>query len=102
MAQSRIRRHAGSNRGRVAFAATIKAAESRGHPRQRGFTIEALRRGNSPALSQNATEIGGALRFGTRCERTAPESANWLRTRLFTARCRRRFDTAHHIQDYRL
>src|ERR1700688_1763922 len=64
-----------------------------------GIYDRSITTGQRPVLSQNATEIGVALRFGTRCERTAPESADWLRTGLFTARCRRRFDTAHHIQN---
>lgn len=55
--------------------------------------------GQRPRLSQNATKIFGTLRFGTRCERTTPESADWLRTRLFTARCRVRCEPAHHIQN---
>ena len=50
------------------------------------------------ALCQNATEIERTLRFGTRKELTAPESAVGVCTALFTARCRHQADTSHHMQ----
>jgi hypothetical protein len=37
--------------------------------------------------------------FGTAVERIAPESLILSRTPLFTARCRSRSETAHHIQN---
>ena len=49
-------------------------------------------------VSQNATANRFCLTFGTRCEQIAPESAVRRRTRLFTARYRRRLQAAHHIQ----
>jgi hypothetical protein len=52
------------------------------------------------ALCQNATEIDRILRFRTRTERTAPESAVEARTPVFTARYRPQSHTAHHIQHY--
>ena len=53
------------------------------------------------ALCQNATEIEHILSFGTRTERTAPESAVEAGTILFTARYRVELQTAHHIRHYR-
>jgi hypothetical protein len=49
-------------------------------------------------LCQNATQADGILRFGTRPERTAPESAVEPCAPVFTARCRLGSDPAHHIQ----
>jgi hypothetical protein len=49
-------------------------------------------------LYQNATQGGRALSFGTPIERTTSESAFKRRTHLYTARCRRPLDPAHHIQ----
>src|SRR5260370_29706398 len=49
------------------------------------------------ALRQNATEIARNLRFGTRTERSAPESAVEARTPVFTARYPPESDTAHHL-----
>jgi hypothetical protein len=53
------------------------------------------------ALCQNATEIEANLRFGTRTERSAPESAVEACTPVFTAKYRPQSDTAHHIQHQR-
>jgi hypothetical protein len=39
------------------------------------------------------------LTFGTRFEQTAPESVFGRRTHLFTARYRRRLESAHNIQN---
>src|SRR5258708_1527792 len=41
-----------------------------------------------PKCDGNRYHLTGILRFGTRMERTAPESAVKLRTPVFTARCR--------------
>jgi len=54
--------------------------------------------GAAPALCQYATRRPGTLRFGTRVERTAPESLLARCFPLFTARCRRNGTTPHHIQ----
>src|ERR1700716_335489 len=83
MAQSRIRRHRSGDRGRLALAPSLIWAPAFG-----------------VALCQNATEIGLILRFGTRTERTAPESAVAVCAPVFTARYRPQCDTAHHIQHH--
>jgi hypothetical protein len=67
----------------------------------------ANRRGGT--LCQNATEaddivgfVRFVLRFGTRAERIAPESAVGRCTPLFTARYRQPYQMPHHIQIIRL
>src|SRR5258708_13983732 len=53
------------------------------------------------ALCQNATEIEANSRFGTRTERSAPESAVEACTPVFTAGDRTQPDTQHHLQPQR-
>jgi hypothetical protein len=55
----------------------------------------------APLPCQNATEVPGDLRFGTRLEQTALESAAETGARLFTVKCRCHSEAPHQIQSER-